>query len=282
MSANYVTLSATVNSDAAHRTFCALFHNALIAAGWLQTADTGQANLATLIQPGQDAVSGFEVWAMNDALAATFPALLKIEYSAGFAAGAGFYITVGFATDGAGTIVGNSSTRIQMKGVPGGTGNCYFSGTSGSFRFVLWPSLDRCLGLVSIERDRDALGVPTSHGLHIIACARESAYNVSRYVPLAGTAPAPENKLCALLSTQVSQAGDGFIGVSAVRPVNGVIRPASLGVLACCKGDFIHGSVHTVAALGGSHTYVAITHDNAFTYPIMTGNNNAALLMLFE
>jgi hypothetical protein len=92
-------------TDADHRTFAQAIHDMLIAVGLTQTSDTGQANISTLIRPGANNVSGYEVFRFNDTEQATLGCFLKVEYSSGaVTTSPGLRLTPGTATNGAGVL----------------------------------------------------------------------------------------------------------------------------------------------------------------------------------
>jgi hypothetical protein len=92
-------------NDTDHRSFAQGIHDMLIAAGALQTSDTGQANLTTITRPTANNVSGYEMFRFNDAEHATLPIYVKIEYATGgLATIPALKVTVGTGTNGAGTI----------------------------------------------------------------------------------------------------------------------------------------------------------------------------------
>lgn len=105
------------SSDATFRSWGSAFSAALIAAGiastcLTQTADTGQINWTTVVRPGISTVAGYEMYRLTDTLDGTTPLFIKIEYGTGSAATIPqMWITIGTATNGAGTITANASTR---------------------------------------------------------------------------------------------------------------------------------------------------------------------------
>lgn len=94
-------------TDADHRSFATAIHNLLIAIGLTQTADTGQANLATITRPAASGVSGYEMFRFNDTEQATLGCFIKVEYgsSGSSATIPGLRLSFGTGTNGAGTLV---------------------------------------------------------------------------------------------------------------------------------------------------------------------------------
>lgn len=98
--------------------------------GLVKTADTGQVNWGTLtwVPTAGQQVAGYEIWRFNDALQATKPLFLKIEYGSNPHTGStaandsvGMWITVGTGSSGAGAITGELSSRKAFAGGYGST-----------------------------------------------------------------------------------------------------------------------------------------------------------------
>lgn len=84
-----------------------MVHNALLALGLTQTADTGQ--WATMIGNVNNTVQelrGYRVYKMTDSLGDLY---VRVEFWSGFNAMASIKLTIGFATDGAGNVVNGVS-----------------------------------------------------------------------------------------------------------------------------------------------------------------------------
>lgn len=101
------TTKPSNSSDANFRTWINFIHDMMIAAGWDQTADTGQINFATVTAPGAaDTKQGYALYEMTDALAATNPIILKFGFGSGSNTNSpGLWFAVGTHTDGAGNFI---------------------------------------------------------------------------------------------------------------------------------------------------------------------------------
>src|SRR4051812_25718504 len=99
------TLPAYLADDATFRTWAQGIHAQIVATGALtQTADTGQVNLTTATRPLANAFAGYEIFAFNDALQATAPLYLKVEYGVGATQDRpSLRVSAGSSTNGAGT-----------------------------------------------------------------------------------------------------------------------------------------------------------------------------------
>jgi hypothetical protein len=109
-------------TDAAFRAWTQLVHDLLVGAcGWVQTADTGQFDLATGVAPvASPQYQGYRIYRLNDALQASAPIFLKVEFGWGGAATStpGLRFNVGTGSDGAGTLTGTfwSNVAVHMGG----------------------------------------------------------------------------------------------------------------------------------------------------------------------
>lgn len=113
-SASVLNYQAT---DADHRAFATGIHNLLVAAGLTQTADTGQANLATITRPTLGAASGFEIFRFNDTEQATLGCFIRVNYCSGTSIVTipAIQLSVGTGTNGAG-VLSSAVTPISIPG----------------------------------------------------------------------------------------------------------------------------------------------------------------------
>lgn len=113
MTTSTVTATNSASTDAEFRALVVELQTQFAAIGLVQAADSGQIDSATVLKPSSNGVAGYEIWKFNDALQATAPVFLKIEY--GFLGANIFqlWLTVGTGSDGAGTLTGTVSTRVQ-------------------------------------------------------------------------------------------------------------------------------------------------------------------------
>lgn len=109
------TAPVRANSGQALKDWVQLTHDAMIAIGCIQTADTGQIVLEDISEPssGANYSIGYRIYELNDSLSSEHPIFIKIVFAprritnqtAEYAAPGG-YVQVGFSTDGAGNISG--------------------------------------------------------------------------------------------------------------------------------------------------------------------------------
>jgi len=174
-------------------------HDALEDIGFVQTADTGQVDIATMTNPtSANTYAGYEVWRFADALQATAPLFFKLEYGRG---GSGssvnaqptpqMAITVGTGSDGEGGITGTfvdrlesgySSTVVASSAV---ASNGYLSSGGDGAMLALFPfadaAIDRPTPAFFVERSRDINGEATADGLVIALGPRSSIADFGLY-----------------------------------------------------------------------------------------------------
>lgn len=165
-------------TDAVFQAWINAIHAAFVTAGWVQTADTGQlASPATVAHPTVNATSaGYEIWRMADALQATAPIFVKIEYGTGgntTGQNNGYWITIGTGSDGAGAITGvmqartGSGTSVTAV-FPNGTFTVVGGGASNRIALawgVLATNNANIQNFLIIERTKDGTLADTTVGV---------------------------------------------------------------------------------------------------------------------
>lgn len=262
------------------RTCCQVIHDALAAVGLVQTADTGQANLATIAGTGAAHQSmGYEIWRFNDTLQATAPIFIKVEYGGGsvVATGSGdnfaVWITVGTGTNGAGTLTGKVSTRRELQ-------TCYQSASFVPASAALWTSgasgrVAQCIArngsaapwgnaFWAVERTKDAAGADTNEGFHL--CLRASSpdaglanqpqwYVQTIIFAIAGVQTQSSGPMCVVSNDgTASDAADVGYFPWCMASRRGNENPP-LGWLSYFWGDVAGSSDVVVNVYGANHTY---------------------------
>lgn len=165
-------------TDAEYRAWVQTIHDFLAGVGLVQTGDTGQINPATVLKPSVlTAPNGYEIWRLNDALQGASPVLFKIEYGASNPlANPMIWLTVGTATDGAGNLIGNKSTRLIGNTTPfTAPRSWYGSGDSSRFTIAIHPEVgDAGYWYFGIERTKDANGNDTGEGVTLFKSSYDS------------------------------------------------------------------------------------------------------------
>ena len=173
MATNTSSFAFNAGTDALWRTLITNIAATFTAGGLVQTSDTGQINLSTVLFPtSASTYSGYQMFRFNDSLQSTLPIFMRVAYWRGVSSSAiRLDISFGTATDGAGVLSGQLSA-VQTMYMTGNAAaqNCYTSG-DGS-RFVTgwgWPAPNSYNAgiLIQIERLRDANGANTADGFAV-------------------------------------------------------------------------------------------------------------------
>lgn len=159
-------------TDAVFRSRCLSVHDALLmgGSGLVQTTDTGQMNFATVTVGGASSnTRGYTIYRFNDALQATSPIFIKVEWGVGATTGRmRALISMGTGSNGSGTLTGPVTGQVEICGQcaasadPGG--NHYVCSAPGFFAMAVCAAnaiQNGPIGYLSISRTRD----PTSDAL---------------------------------------------------------------------------------------------------------------------
>lgn len=184
------TLSVVDNySDAAFRLWITELRDMLVAAGFVQTDDTGQLDVATVVRPGTTSTAaGYMIFRTNDGFS---PVFVKIEPGVfNNQARAATWMTFGTGTNGAGTITGLISTRFTNTMVESGGARSSRACTGNGFHWICFK--DNCTGndtyslcSFAILRFCDETGAPNDSGfiVYVDAAGALNAFQVRHAGP---------------------------------------------------------------------------------------------------
>lgn len=185
-----------ISNDADFRAWAQAIHDKLAAVGLVQTGDTGQIAIGTATRPTlANTVAGYEVWRFADALQATTPVFIKIEYGSGQTVDRpSLWITVGAGSSGAGALNAQVTNRVQS--AQGGsdpattTRNLEASGDAGRIFLVASqnPGGPNYAHGFSVERLKDAAGNPVADGIFLLI-VNAAGTGVGCVVPQTATVP---------------------------------------------------------------------------------------------
>lgn len=276
------------NTDAAtFRLWINEIHNSLIAFGWTQTADTGQINFATVAAPvGASNYPGYAIYAMADALQASYPCYLRIDFGsgAGGATTCSIKVQIGTGTNGAGTLTGNTVTQqtISNAGASSAISACFTSGTTSRFTMAFWPNATSTFGLfLNIERDLDSSGVNQNVGIGM-RCGTTSGSVAQQFLPNAGLGAVPnaESKWL-FFATQTNPAvGQNLTSIMPLRQAYGPLRNPEMGFMAV-QNQIAIGASAELTRYSAANTYFLV-NTNAFVAGNSAAGITFSLLMLWE
>lgn len=161
-----------LDNDAEFQTFIQAWEAAILANGFLVVAaDTGQLNMATAVRPAINAYAGYRIYRTNDALHATMPCYLKVEYGLGSVlTRPQLRVTPSTATNGAGTQTGAVGTSNVLYAASLGVALAQFYGSGGASAdgFGAWAQTNspNGTGFMGVFRSVDpTTGLPTADAL---------------------------------------------------------------------------------------------------------------------
>lgn len=252
------------NSDALFRTACTDIHNALAAIGLVQTADTGQVNLATVTKPlGTNTVAGYEIWRFNDALQGTNPVFIKIEYGSNGANANTFgtWMTVGTSTDGAGNLGANKSSRIQLGTATTSSGTAYLCWASGGTnRLTLMMYAGGTTGqayFATVERTQSVAGADTNEGIVFIYATRNTASG-NQVVQFAGSLSSAATTIQTMMPAGPNWANGANVYTAPVLPLGFGVHPPAQGCLCYFNGDIPQGVTQVISHYGTNRTFYPV------------------------
>ena len=293
MATRVANLACTNNSDTNFRAWINEIHNALIAFGWVQTADSGQINFSTVTRPTAIGIyQGFAVYHMNDSAQSTCAVFMRLDFgTSGNSAdtpGLKVQICIG-STNGSGTLTGNVCSQVIAQTNTGPNSNVFnvhSAGDAGSFRMNFWTGDVGGLGwTLVIERDQDSSGNDTTTGVTLL-CAFPSAGNAitttSQFLETAGGIGTQFTAWYAWLSGQSTQSGFGGVGVGPVRPVLGQLRNPMKTVLLASGADFPTYVTTPVTVYGVSRTYMVFHPQPGMNPALNIWNTANRVLLLWQ
>lgn len=282
------TLPQQTTTDAEFRAFGSTINAQLAAMGLIQTADTGQINWVTVAKPaGANGNAGYEIWRFADALQATSPIFIKLEYgTGGISTCPGIWVTVGRASSGAGALVGTTTTRTACatQGTSALIHLHLFSGDTD--RFVIVWGFDasdngtptRCI-FISVEREVDANGARVGTGVYVTLSGTSSSPAVQEYFSqLTGGVGQESN-----LGIHVPRLGNGtngsVVGIFPQYHVNNVFRPCGLNQFAYFNTAIPKNVTIAFDVYGITHTYYPLGA-GAFTTQVNRAGATGVTLMV--
>lgn len=246
-----------------------------------RTADTGQVNWTTIAtMPGQ-VIRDYDVLAFTDALQATKPIYVRLDYEATASSTHRVLVSVGSATNGAGVLSGSTVAAFVVGTFAPSSGNtryCYAS-SDGSYLMLVWnlqgPSgtgTDGLCGFV-IERTRDVDGTPNSNGYVIWSWSGSSEPGIAAANYFSGCqarAFDPTINNDALMATydpsvfipNLINTSTGLVGsVAYAYPAYGftnVPQGASKALMLAFQGDYPRQSTVTLTHYGTTMTFLPL------------------------
>lgn len=287
MKAN-TTLAPDNSTDANFRLWVAWISTQMAAAGWVQTADTGQINTATVAKPtAANNYPGFEIWRTNDGLTNFY---LRLDYGAGSnQLYPSLKVQWGVGTNGTGTL-SSPGTQQTVSVTANSTSpmTCYMSGATDRIFFGMWSnggSTSTYLGFYA-ERVKDGTGANTSERFSTWSYGYTNSY-FQTIVTAAYGGPHSVVSRCPAMNMQeysgVTTASDGLTtSIFEVYPMRSGVRFDPLAnIFAYYKADLIAYSILTFQVYGSNHDYIAMDLGTGAN-PSTSAHTNFGMLVRYE
>lgn len=282
-------------SDAGFRAWGSELSAKLQAAGLVQTADTGQINWATATRPGSvNTAAGYEIYRFDDALQATAPLYIKLEYGTGNVADRPtIWVSVGTGTNGAGTLTGSVSSRnvASFFNTPGNDGVsrpsylCVkdgFVGLAWKYGLCTVQSNNKAYFYFGVARTVDDAGAETGDGFYVLRRLTSTAASggtVVESVSYADGVQASQNGYYAMVPGNVSSSAVGadkqvykcYGIMPRVRPIMqaAVVISAEYPVGTTFEAALVGATTRTYLSLGDGTNYAGANRN--------AGHNDAML-----
>jgi hypothetical protein len=219
--------------------------------------------------------AGFQMFRLDDALQATAPCFVKVEYgTGGQATWPGLFLTVGTSVDGAGNLTGVSLSERRQLSCNGNVTTaqkCAVSGANNRFAAALFYNSTTFLWF-ALERSKNAAGADTGEAL--VLAGQSGGQKFALYVTASGAPPASESDFGCVAPTVGTGARGNAIALYGISPFAPDEKPQMLSAMAYFNTDLsaevpitgvkLYGQVtdRTVMPLGNSITTVARANAN--------------------
>lgn len=267
MATDQRTITAYVSASAAFRTWAQAIEAQLLAGGLLQTTDTGQVDLTAVAKPSASVFAGFRMYRFADALQATSPVFIRVDYGCATVANTpALRITVGTTTDGAGVIGGQMMAAPEVIApsaakASGATLPSYCSGAPG--RIALVTNVDSAARTFAygfwVERVRAADGSSSTDGIAVVVISPNSGVGFVVIPPAPAAVPgtsytAPWPTLDPSGSGHSAKSGANVGLMPCIFIANAIPHLASFCLFR--EGDIGAGASFTMAHLSATRTFM--------------------------
>jgi hypothetical protein len=238
----YIPTTLKNTTDAGFRAWGSAISTRLATGGLVKVIATGTVNWTTVTKPATvGEKTGFEIWCLNDALQATAPVFVRIDYGSktntgGLSDGVGIWIQAGTTHDGAGTLGGQvTASRYcgvdTVEGTIAGVRAQAFVHSAPSHFCVTVSSADYSAAVYFLF-SQFAFGVErakASDGTDLGTAFVVVAGSVVQVVPASGALPAPEPLWICALSANNPSIFANTVSVAGILPCAGAMyRPLTI------------------------------------------------------
>lgn len=271
-----------LDSNAAFQSWSTKMHGLIVNAGWVQTADTGQVNVATAALPAANAYSGYRVYALADASQAAAPIFCKVEFGNGATTGRPqLRVAFGTGSSGAGALTNTSTVQTltcSATGTSGVTRPGYACGLTGVA--AVWTGQGVAADTIgfAVERWRDSDGVVTALGWTYLAYGPATVAEQTYRVGVGWRTATARFSCVSPVGTTAVEGPD--VGLFPHIPVHGLGKRPGLMFVAHFAADIAAPSTFTASRYQVVRTYRAMGLAIAAWSPL--GGTLVAQAMIYE
>ncbi len=261
MAASTASLAPINDTDANFRLWGKAISDALLAGGMVKTADTGQIDWATVTRPTViNTAQGYEIWRSNDGGSGLNNFYFKIEYGAGAAVNTpATWLTVGWGSNGSGTITGNASTRTLVASTASSASTFFCNFAVATNYAVISMFSNSNYFFFSIERTRTIAGAEEDQ-LFLWFKNSSATPLVNQVIPRVGVVQASVvTQAFGVRSLSVTNATYGSdIGVSTIAPQKGGWLMEAMNFFGGDSTNFpTSQALYSFTVYGALRTYIA-------------------------
>lgn len=260
------------DSDATFREWGLDLRTRMVAAGLVNTADTGQINFASVVRAGTNANAGYDIFRFADTQQATAPIYIRVDYGTGSSTTAPrVQFTIGTGTNGAGTVTGTAltisrpfhSSAVQTTDTLRNSYICVVDGFLGIF----WKAgSSNTIGFLAVCRTIDASGVATATGAMVVwgggIASSVTATQALRFAATAQAFPAQTAVSLTALGLNPQGATSTAVGTDLQVFVGFTVTPRVeplVGVCGILQTEFTPLNTFTATLVGSTpRTYLAL------------------------
>jgi hypothetical protein len=299
------SFATNVGNDTLIRAWGSVIANAFANSGWTKCTDVEagtQANWSTITGANTSVtVRGYEIWKMGDALQATYPVFLKIEYG-GSQTAPQLWWTIGNGANASGNVTGNTSMRYAQ--VLGGntSGVAYFSGDTNRFVIVALGNGRTSTYLFGIERAPDANGAPSNEGVLVLTTLSAFIGDQFAWTAATGNTTALEVGTWCIMTPSVNAQVNLIPPTVSQVPIYPIFHTRGgpyfnpglnlVGTLSPCVAysmtaqatspNAVPTGLMTIRYYGNTHTYLPLTAGYMYPPTYRSTSNGIALLLRWE
>lgn len=280
------TPAGTQTTDAEFQAWATALHSAVTTAGLVQTSDTGQVDVTTMVKPIANTSAGYRIYRFNDTLQATAPVFIRLEFGCGSTTAIPrLVVQVGTATNGAGTLSGRFTTAANLVGTALATVDQYVAtGLDKSYLAMFWQvsqSTAAWGGSLIIDRSRNPDGTPNGDGLYVLTSTGTAAtFQSSTMISYTGAVNVAANATCIVANnaTGVQALEVSLFPHFCFTPK---LQAPVKSVLACFATDIPYAASVTVSHYGAA-PYLSLGNRSNYAAFTNTGVNANGVTLAFR